>query len=172
MIQIPELTTERLLMRAPSLKDHAREVAFYSSPQADFVGGHKNAIDTWNTILSRLGHWAVRGYGFWHLEDQATGQYVGRCGLYMPLGWPEPEIGWSLMGDCTGKGYATEAAAMSRSYAYRTLGWKTAISVIDPDNTASQNVAKRLGATYESAFEHVDYGTMHSWRHMPPEELQ
>ena len=80
MIQIPEITTDRLLMRAPRISDHAREVEFYASDHADFVGGKKSPYDTWTTIVSRIGHWAVRGYGAWHLDELETGRYVGRVG--------------------------------------------------------------------------------------------
>jgi RimJ/RimL family protein N-acetyltransferase len=172
MIQIPEITTARLRLRAPSVSDHARELEFYSSDHAHFVGGQKGPYDTWSTIVSRIGHWAVRGYGFWHLDELETGRYVGRCGCLMPYGWPEPEIGWSLMPDATGKGYATEAARAARAHAYDVLGWKTAISLIDPANPPSQGVAERLGCSYEGPIEHVEFGPMHVWRHPAPEDLK
>lgn len=172
MTLIPTLETDRLILRAPREDDHAREMTFYSSDHSKFVGGQKHATDTWSTIVGRLGHWMVRGYGFWHLDDRETGLYVGRVGLLMPFGWPEPEIGWSLLPDSLGKGYATEAAFAAREYAYNTLGWTTAISLIDPANKPSEHVAKRLGASYEKTYEHVDYGTMHIWRHLPPEALK
>ena len=171
MTDIPVLETDRLTLRAPREDDLAREMDFYSSEHSKFVGGPRSEMGAWDAIVGRLGHWAVRGYGFWHLDVRETGQYVGRCGLLMPFGWPEPEIGWSLMPDALGHGYATEAAIAARNYAYNTLGWTTAISLIDPANTPSQGVATRLGAAYERTFEHVEYGTMHIWRHPSPEAL-
>ncbi|MEO1239172.1 MAG: GNAT family N-acetyltransferase, partial [Pseudomonadota bacterium] len=45
-----------------------------------------------------------------------------------------------------GKGYATEAATAARDWAVSTLSPARLVSFIDPANTASQAVAKRLGA--------------------------
>ena len=70
-----------------------------------------------------LGHWALRGYGPWAIEDKAGGRFVGYSGLWNPEGWPEPEVIWSLMADCHGRGYATEAARRVREFAYAQFGW-------------------------------------------------
>ena len=172
MITIPTLETERLILRAPSEDDHSREVLFYGSDHAKFVGGQRSAMGAWDAIVGRLGHWVMRGYGFWHLVDREPGQYVGRCGFINPFGWPEREIGWSLMPDALGDGYATEAAIAVRNYAYNTLGWTTAISLIDPASTPSKGVAERLGASCETTFEHIEFGTMHIWRHPSAEDLK
>lgn len=171
MTRIPTLQTERLTLRAPRIEDLPREILFYSSDHARFVGGQKTETECWSAIVARLGHWMVKGFGFFHIDEKTTGRYVGRVGLLDPHGWPEPEIGWSLMPDALGLGYATEAARAARDYAYGTLGWTTAISLIDPDNTPSRRVAERLGAQFESTFDHVDYGKMYIWRHPGPEDV-
>ncbi|MEM9138761.1 MAG: GNAT family N-acetyltransferase, partial [Pseudomonadota bacterium] len=99
------------------------------------------------------------------------GRYVGRVGLWFPDGWPEPEIGWSLTAEGEGRGIAHEAALAARAYAYDTLGWTTAISLISPDNVRSIALAERMGCTREPDFEHAEYGTMGVWRHPGPEAL-
>ncbi len=168
---IPRLETERLILRAPSEADLDAEAEFYASAAADFVGGHKTRSETWRLIALFLGHWALRGYGFWGVEEKDTGTYVGRVGLWFPDGWPEPEIGWTLMTSATGNGYATEAAMAARTHAYDVLGWDTAISLIDPDNHASKAVAKRLGAAFDYHYEHPKFGTSEIWRHPAPADL-
>ena len=102
-----------------------------------------------------LGHWLLRGFGNWALEEKSTGVFVGWCGLWFPEGFPEPEVGWGLMRDKHGRGYATEAAMRARAYAYETLGWKTAISLIGRDNHRSIRVAERLGATLRASLTSV-----------------
>ena len=57
------------------------------------------------------------------------------------------QIGWALHPDAWGKGYAYEAAAATMDYAFDVLGWDDVIPSIDPDNTASQRLAERLGST-------------------------
>jgi RimJ/RimL family protein N-acetyltransferase len=96
-----------------------------------------------------LGHWVLRGYGLWALQDKASGQWAGWCGPWNPEGWPEQEISWALAKSFHGRGYATEAALRARDFAYRELGWPTAVSYIAAENTPSQRVAARLGATFE-----------------------
>lgn len=170
-VTIPTLETERLVLRAPAEGDFAAEAEFYASDASKFVGGPKRPDETWRTLAMLLGHWHMRGYGFWAIDEKETGAYVGRAGLWFPEGWPEPEIGWTLMNHATGKGYATEAALAARAYAYDVLGWATAISLIDPANAGSIAVAERLGAEFDYSYEHPEYGTMHIWRHPAPDTL-
>lgn len=170
-LAIPRLETERLIMRAPCEADFDAEAAFFASDASKFVGGPIRPDETWRMIAMLLGHWAMRGYGFWGVEEKETGSYVGHVGLWCPLGWPEPEIGWTLMNHATGKGYATEAALAARTYAYDILGWDTAISLIDPNNTGSKAVAKRLGAKFDYTYDHPAFGEVHIWRHPAPSDL-
>ena len=169
--EIPVLETDRLILRAPCEDDFRADAAFYASDASRFVGGPQSENDTWRALACVIGHWQMRGYGFWALQDKDSGTYLGRVGLWYPFGWPEPEIGWLLMADATGKGYATEAALAARAHAYDTLGWTTAISLIDPANTPSAAVATRLGAAFDHLYEHPAYGAMHVWRHPAPDAV-
>ncbi|WP_170763965.1 GNAT family N-acetyltransferase [Ruegeria lacuscaerulensis] len=162
---IPVVETDRLILRAPSEVDLEAEADFFASDASRFVGGPLRRDETWRSIAMLLGHWMLRGYGFWGVEEKETGTYVGRVGLWFPEGWPEPEVGWTLMNNATGKGYATEAALAARTYAYDVLGWETAISLIDPENHASKAVAKRLGAKFDYNYQHPKFGTSEIWRH-------
>lgn len=168
---IPTLETDRLFLRALCQDDFEAEAAFFETEASRFVGGPKQPHEAWRNLAKMLGHWALRGFGFWGLEEKSTGLYQGRVGLWYPHGWYEQEIGWTLMPDATGKGYATEAAIASRKYAYEVLGWTTAISQIDPKNDASKAVATRLGAAYETIYDDPEYGPIEVWRHPGPEAL-
>ena len=166
---IPELETERLRLRAPTAADFEHEAAFMATPRSAGVGGPATRAATWRSFASVIGHWVLRGFGFWAVEEKATGKYCGHVGLWFPEDWPEPEIGWTVMDHAEGRGIAHEAALASRTHAYGTLGWTTAISLIAPTNTRSQALAARLGAVRESLFEHESYGPMEIWRHPVPE---
>ena len=170
-LPIPILETERLVLRAPREDDFEAEAEFFASDAAGFVGGPKEPHDTWRALAMLVGHWVFRGYGFWALEEKATGAYVGRTGLWYPHGWYEREIGWTLMQPAWGKGYATEAAVASRAYAYDVLGWDTAISQIAPENEPSKAVARRLGAHFETTYDDPKYGPIEIWRHLSPAQL-
>jgi len=143
---IPTLASERLLLRAFRDTDLDPYAAFWASEAARFVGGPCGRADAWRRMAMYAGHWLLRGYGIWALEERGSGAFLGQAGLWFPEGWPEPEIHWLLMGEATGRGYATEAARRVRDHARDELGWTTVVSCIDPANLPSIRVAERLGA--------------------------
>jgi RimJ/RimL family protein N-acetyltransferase len=148
---IPVLETERLRMRGWRESDFEPFAAIYADPeQARFIGGVHTRDYAWRRMATYLGHWVLRGFGHWVLEDKASGGFVGWSGLWCPEGFPGREISWTLMPFMRGRGLAQEAARRARAYAYDTLGWESAISLINLDNAASIRVAEKLGATFES----------------------
>ena len=172
-LAIPLLETERLRLRAWREEDLAPFAEFCArDATAGFVGGACSRGDAWRRIAGQIGHWILRGYGPWALDDKASGRWVGYSGLWSPEGWPEPELIWGLAAHCHGRGYATEAAQRGREYAYRELGWKTLISCIAAENKPSQRVAQRLEAAFERNIElrgsevgiyrHPNPGALHS----------
>ena len=170
MTPIPTLSTPRLTLRAPGAADYPAFAAFYASDRARFVGGPLGAEAAWRMLAMEIGHWQLRGYGRWMVDDRESRRTVGMVGLFCPEGWPEPEIGWDLFEGFEGKGYATEAGHAARDYAYDVLGWATAVSLVKPDNTASAAVCRRLGAVKEADFVHERHGRMQVWRHPAPAE--
>ncbi len=154
-----ELETERLLLRQWQEEDFEFYAEYYADQEmAKYVGGLSDREQAWRRMASLIGHWVLRGYGYWAVEERGTGKFVGCVGLWFSEGWPELELGYWLMRDAQGKGYAVEAASKSRDYAYEALGTETLVSYIHPDNEPSKRVAQRLGARYEETIELLDYG--------------
>ena len=146
----PELRTERLLLRPIRDADFPGMLDLYTREDtARYIGGVCSDEDAWRRMATMVGHVSLRGYGVWALEELASGAFVGYCGPWYPLGWPEPEIAWSVRASFQGRGFATEAGRYALRHAYETLGWQTAVSCIALDNHASIRVAGRLGATLE-----------------------
>jgi RimJ/RimL family protein N-acetyltransferase len=153
-MMVPMLDTERLRMREWRETDLPAFAVYYADEVTGrFLSSSSDPAEAWRRIALHVGHWILRGYGTWALEEKADGQWVGYCGLWNPHGWPEPEVMWGLAPGARGRGYATEAARRARDFAYGELGWTTAISYITPDNAASQRVAERLGARLERSIE-------------------
>jgi RimJ/RimL family protein N-acetyltransferase len=152
----PELTTERLLLRGLQLGDLDAYAAMYRDPEVMRYLEHGRPLDrvaAWRMMAVHLGHWQLRGYGQWALVERATGEVVGRAGLWEPEGWPGLEVGWLLARPHWGRGFATEAGRAAIDYAFDVLGTEKVISLIRPENHLSVRVAKRLGESYERTIE-------------------
>ena len=119
-------------------------------------------------MAASIGHWVLRGYGYWAVEEKDTGSFVGSAGLWYPEGWPEIELGYWLMPEMRGKGYATEAALAAHEVAFNTLHVESLVSYIHPENEPSKKLAERMGARAEATIELLDYGPHIVYRHPRP----
>lgn len=119
----------------------------------EFFDGPVDRGAAWRQMALFLGHEAMRGYSQLALIERATGRFVGRAGLWRPEGWPGLEVGWVLAREAWGHGYATEAGAAWRDYAFEALGADDLISLIAPANARSIAVARRIGHTYRATIE-------------------
>lgn len=161
----PTLETERLRLRPWRSEDLDVFAGFMADAEdTQFIGGPLSREDTWRRVAMLIGHWTLRGFGNWVLEEKASGKFAGYGGLWYPEGWPDHELMWGLLPAFRGRGYATEAAARARTYAYGDLGWTTIVSYIAPTNLPSRAVAERLGATRERSIE-LRGAVADVWRH-------
>ena len=148
-VDIPVLTTERLILREPRAADFEAAATFGASDRASFVGGPQSRFQVWRGFTSGIGHWILKGFGMWVAEEKATGGVIGRIGLVEHEGWSEIELGWQVYDGFEGKGYAYEAAMAARNHAHCAMGMPPMISHIHPDNIRSRRLAERMGATVE-----------------------
>lgn len=170
-LQIPTLSTERLILRGPEQRDFEPVAAFFADADHSWgFGGPLSRNEAWRWFASMIGHWVLHGYGFWMAETR-DGQQVGLIGIWAPEGWPEPELGWVVYKGAEGKGYAREAAEEIRRYAYGVLGFETLSSNILPGNTRSVALAERLGAHFECSVDTGGRGTKMVYRHPGPDAL-
>src|SRR5262245_46204532 len=146
-----ELETERLRLRVPRESDFpAYEKWCANIDIMRYLGGKTmDQIQAWRHLAYLAGHWAFRGYGYYAVEEKATGAFIGRAGFTNQTGWPGFELGWMLAPEYQKKGYATEAARMLLQYAFDVLDQPHVISLIHPDNAPSRRVAERLGEQVE-----------------------
>lgn len=166
-LPIPVLTTARLTLRAPVEADFPAMLAFNDSPRSSFVGGGRDRQWVWRGLLANIGHWALRGYGFYSV-DTTAGDFIGRVGVIYHDGWEEPELAWHLYDGFEGQGYAMEAALAARADYHARVTTQPPISYIDVTNTRSEALALRLGATRERTL-NDDRGHDHVYRHPAPQ---
>jgi RimJ/RimL family protein N-acetyltransferase len=142
-----QLETPRLLLRVPQVSELDSWSAFMADAEAaHFIGGAIPRAMTWRVIMTMIGAWHSQGFAMFSVYEKATGLWVGRVGPWMPEGWPGTEVGWGIVRQAWGRGYATEAAITSTNWSFDNLGWKQVIHTISPENLASQGVARKLGA--------------------------
>jgi RimJ/RimL family protein N-acetyltransferase len=81
------------------------------------------------------------------LIEKSTGNFIGQCGLLVQEidGEKGLEVGYSILPNYWGKGYASEAAIKCKEFAFYHNFSDRIISVIHPDNIGSQKVAIRNG---------------------------
>jgi len=162
-IAVPVIQTERLVLREPREADFPAMLAFNDSPRTQFLGGPLERRWVWRGLLANIGHWALRGYGFFSVETGA-GDFVGRVGVIYHDGWPEPELAWHLFDGFEGHGYAQEAALAARADYHDRISDQPLISMIDVANTRSETLAQRLGALRETT-KTDPQGDFHIYRH-------
>ena len=165
----PVLHTDRLILRAPALRDFDAYAAFMAGPRAALVGGPMSRELAWRFFGHHVGHWALRGFGTFFLEPRAGGPAIGMIMAWHPEGHPEREVGWCIFTDqAAGQGHATEAAQAVLRHVFGTLGWDTAVSYIAPENDASRRMAVRLGAFHDTDAAQADAASPDTvWRHRP-----
>ena len=152
---IPVLETERLILREYRLEDFAFHAAIWADPRTtrDFRDEHK-AFDEelcWLRFLRSFGQWHLFGFGWWGLEEKASGHYVGSVGFFharraMDIAYRDaPEAGWLIAPDLHGKGLATEAMHAALAWADANIAAPESWCMIAPKNIASRKIAERFG---------------------------
>jgi RimJ/RimL family protein N-acetyltransferase len=150
------LETERLTMRMWRESDFEQYAVICADPDVmRFLGEGKplSRLEAWRHMATLVGHWHLRGFGHWAVEEKESRRLIGRIGFLHPEEWPGFELGWTLGREFWGRGYATEGARRALAYAFTEMGRDHVISLIDPENKASIKVAERLGERAESKTE-------------------
>lgn len=144
----PYIVTERLILRPPAKEDLDGFAVFHADEQSmRFLGGKvQSRAEAWRMLCTLSGSWNINGFAFFSCILRDTGTWIGRVGPWHPEGWPGNEIGWGILREYEGRGFAYEAAAASMDFAVDQLGWTDIIHTIHPDNLGSIAVAKKLGA--------------------------
>ena len=176
-----QIETERLLLRKPRLDDAEAWSAAVADPEvmryigSGETGDHAAAAQSIERFIER---WEANGFGQYAVERREDGAFLGRLGLlvwdsrvWRPSTLPESgaaaeiELGWTLLRDYWGHGYATEASAAVRDAAWADLELKRLISIIHPDNLRSIRVAERLGAVPAETIKTDGHGPAVVWVH-------
>lgn len=149
----PLLETARLRLRAHRPEDWNDCAAMWGDPAVTrhISGKTFSREEVWSKLLRLAGLWALLGYGYWAVEERASGRFVGEVGFadfkrtIEPSLDGMPEAGWVLATWAHGVGFATEAVGAALAWGDAHLGSRRTVCMIDPEHRASIRVAEKCG---------------------------
>src|SRR5262245_36768653 len=161
MHSLPELRTERLLLRCWREADRAPFAALNADPRVMEHFPELLSREKSDAQVQRIeAHFQQHGYGLWAVEVPGVTPFAGFIGINVPRieahFTPCVEIGWRLAADCWGRGYATEGARAAAAFGFQQLGLAEIVSYTVPANVRSRRVMEKLGMTHDPAddFDH------------------
>ena len=155
------LTTERLVLRAPTLGDLDAWHAIYLDAEEVWYGEPRSSLDENRAKLERqIAHHDEHGFGMW--TGELDGEPIGAAGLQHLEGGPEVEVGYRFLKEHWGRGYATESARASIAYGFDEVDLDRIVAVALETNVASRRVLEKcgmreIGLVQAYGLEHVKY---------------
>lgn len=151
------LETPRLLLRPMQATDVDALLLIFSDPNVMVTPFTREQMLRW--VQRNLDHQAEHGYGLFSVFHKTEGVLIGDCSLErMEVDSEQAhELGYDFRSDYWNQGYATEAAAAVRDYAFQTLQLPRLISLIRVGNTASRRVAEKIGMRLSAEITRYDH---------------
>ena len=156
------LETKRLVLRRQVVTDLDDLWALYCDPEiTKYIPDAPHTREQAREELEwhRNGHPRNPDLGLWATVHKESGKFIGRCGL---LPWDideqrEVEVAYTIAREYWGQGLATEAAQAILNYGFEKLHLTRLVSLIEPENIASQRVAEKIGMAFERRVEEGEY---------------
>jgi ribosomal-protein-alanine N-acetyltransferase len=160
------LRTNRLTLRPVQPEDASAFEAFYADPEVMAIRkyGVLDGEAARMQVRDMLEHWANHGFGMWVVEEQASGEFAGECGLRWLEDESDVELSYGLHTRFRGRGLATEAARAALGYGVEVLELERIVAISRGDNTDSHGVLEKLGMTLEWREQKGSHGLVrYSW---------
>lgn len=157
------LRTARLALREFTEADAPFLVRLLNDPGfLRFVGdrGVRTEADARAYVASGpAASYAAHGFGLWRVDRLGDGAPLGMCGLLQRDFLDAPDLGYALLAEHAGQGYAREAAAATLAHARTALGLHTVYAFTDADNARSVALLLRLGFRFDRTLALPEAGT-------------
>lgn len=147
------LQTERLTLSRLTLQDADLMLAVWNDPAFHKYVGDRG-IRTQEDARKTLADGAFKlyeqyGYGPFRVALRDNSLPIGTCGLFRREGFDDTDIGWSILPEHCGQGYAYEAALAVVDFGFNEIGLNRITAFISPENVPSLGLARKLGLGYE-----------------------
>lgn len=146
--------SERLVVRHFESSDVDALVSLFGSPDVMRFSDGVKSVQWVRDWLKQCIENVDQNIGVapWAVDEKNSAETIGYCGLfYFPdiCGQSEIELGYRFARHRWGHGFATEAVCAVRDHAFRVMNIPRLIAIVDPQNSASINVAEKAGFSYE-----------------------
>ncbi|MBT8078354.1 MAG: GNAT family N-acetyltransferase [Gammaproteobacteria bacterium] len=145
--------TDRLALSFLSYADAEFVLRLLNDPGfLRYIGdkGVRNIADARNYLdEGPLLSYATHGFGLFRVALRSDDTPIGICGLLKRDYLDDPDIGFALLPDYSGSGYAIEASQAAIEWGRAAFGFTRIVGIVDPDNDRSIALLKKLGMHFE-----------------------
>jgi [ribosomal protein S5]-alanine N-acetyltransferase len=154
------IETERLILTEFKDEDADFIIRLLNSPGwLKYIGTRniQTPEDARKYITEKLApSYQKNGFGFYHVRTRSGNESVGMCGLIKREGLDDVDIGFALLPEHEGKGYAYEAASATMIYAKDVLKLKRVAAITVPYNKASIKLLEKIGLKFDKMINLAD----------------
>ena len=155
------MRTERLLLRQWKKSDLEPLTRLNKDPQVlEFLPGPLTREESAKRAEVYTSHIKEHGWGLWAVSALEVSDFIGWIGLW-PIPFTAPftpavEVGWRLLPEFWGMGYATEGARASLKFGFERANLDEIVSITVPGNIRSRRVMEKIGMhrLLEDDFDH------------------
>jgi len=156
-----------LVLRPMQKSDIEGFVRIFDDPKVmasfDVASFDRIQLEQW--IHRNLIHQNKFGYGLFSVILKMNGLLVGNCGLQrMEIGGVQAvELGYEFRSDYWNQGYATEAAAAVRDFAFHQLHLPRLTSLVRIGNLGAMRVSEKIGM---KRIDDITHKNRHYWQYL------
>lgn len=145
------LETDRLFLRRMNENDIENVFAMRSNTDVMRfirpIQTKQSETENWIKLVSS--RWNTEKIGFCAIIEKSTKYFAGWCGIWRLKETGETEVGYALLKEFWGKGYAVEASKAFLRYGFEDLNIEKIVAVADPENQNSRRVMEKLGMNFD-----------------------
>lgn len=119
----------------------------------------RNATESWIELISS--RWETERIGFCAVIEKSSKRFAGWCGLWRLKETDEIEVGYALLKEFWGRGFAVEASEVFLAYGFEELKVEKIVAVTDPENKNSRRVMEKLGMSFDGTGNYYERELVH-----------